>query len=470
LSAENITLKLPLNGKERRREAFTLTIHENIFLDRGGDCTQALQGAMEVSAASRTQLVLGPGIYHCGALRLPAGLDLHLKAGAILRFSSDVAAYAQNRVDVIAESSDIAMMVANNASGIRLSGEGLIEAPGADFIVGRLEDMGTHIPAAIRPRVLVLEGCDDVVLEGFSIRSSPMWTIHLIACRQVRVERLSIDNDREMPNTDGIVIDSCQDVTIRDCDIATADDGVVLKTSAGPDGKAVGACRDILVEQCRVESRSCALKIGTETHGDVENVTFRDCEIRHSNRAIGLFSRDGGRIRNIVSQRIRLDAHETPDGFWGSGEAITVNVVDRRAEKPAGRVENIVFEDIEGTMEGAVNLVADGGVGISDVRFTRMAIKQVAGPYQGRKYDVRPTHFDLAPSPDAAGRANAWIKDENGDVIGLVPYPGGMPALFSMNVEGLSLDDVQFSRPVPLPDGWNEKAIDVRDGEPRIWS
>ena len=121
-------------------------------------------------------------------------------------------------------------------------------------------------------------------------------------------------------------------------------------------------------------------------------------------------------------------------------------------------------------MEGAVNLVADGGAGISDISSTRIAIEQGAGPYQGRKYDVRPTRFDLAPSPDAAGRANAWIKDENGDVIGLVPYPGGMPALFSMNVEGLFLDDVQFSRPAPLPDGWNEKAIDVRDDAPRIWS
>ncbi|WP_377298256.1 glycoside hydrolase family 28 protein [Rhizobium sp. SGZ-381] len=443
---------------------------EIIFTEIAGDCTEPLQRALDQAAAARQRLVLAPGLHLCSALRLPDGLDLHLDAGATLQFSGDLEAYAENRVDVIAESSRTAMMVARNASGIRLSGKGTIEAPGPDFIVGRLEDMGTHVPAAVRPRVLVLENCRDITLEGLSIRSSPMWTIHLIACRDVSVTGLSIDNDREMPNTDGIVIDSCRNVSIRHCDIATADDGVVLKTSEGPDGRPVGQCRDILVEHCRIESRSCALKIGTETHGDVEDITFRDCEILRSNRAIGIFSRDGGRIRRVVSQRIRLDAHETPDGFWGSGEAITVNVVDRRATKPAGRIENIVFEDIDGTMEGAINLLADGKAGIGDVRFSRISIEQVPGPYQGRKYDVRPTHFDLAPSPDAAGRANAWVKDKHGKVIGLVPYPGGMPALFSMNVEELSLEDVHFSRPSPLPDGWNGEVIDVRDGESRIWS
>jgi polygalacturonase len=444
--------------------------NENIFIASSGECTEALQLALNAAAAKGMRLVLGQGVHLCGSLQLPSGLDLHLADGAVLRFVADYAAYADNIVDVIAESSNTAMIRASNASGIRISGKGIIEAPGPDFIVGRLDDMGTHIPAALRPRVLVMEGCDDVRLEGFSIRSSPMWTVHLIACRNVAVEALDIDNDREMPNTDGIVIDACENVTIRHCNIATADDGVVLKTSKGPDGKAVGACRNILVEHSSIESRSCALKIGTETHGDVENITFRDCQIVRSNRAIGIFSRDGGHIRQIASQRISVDAHETPDGFWGSGEAITINVVDRHPGTPAGRVEGILFEDISGSMEGAVNLVADSASGIANVRLARIGIRQVDGPYKGHRYDVRPTHFDLAPSPDAAGRANAWVKDENGQVIGLVAYPGGMPALYARNIENLSLEDVSFERPTPLPSGWNDKAVVVHEGEPSVWS
>jgi polygalacturonase len=443
---------------------------EKIFIAQDGLHTQSLQQALNESAAQGIRLVLGPGVHLSGALRLPSGTDLHLSDEAVLQFVSDYDAYHDNRVGVIAESSDTAMILAEDASDIRIGGKGLILGPGPDYIVGRLEDMGTHIPAALRPRVLVLKGCQRVRLEDFRIQSSPMWTIHLIACRDVMAERLSIDNDREMPNTDGIVIDSCEGVVIRHCDIATADDGVVLKTSAGPDGSPVGACRNITVEHCEIESRSCALKVGTETHGDVENIRFSDCRLPRSNRGIGLFSRDGGLIRNVEVSRIEVDTHETPDGFWGSGEAITVNVVDRRPGRPAGRVENIVFEDISGAMEGAINLVADSRSGIANLRLTRIGLAQVDGPYRGHTYDVRPTHFDLAPSPDAAGRANAWVKDENGKVIGLVPYPDGMPALFASNIENLSIEDVQFSRPSPLPSGWNAEATVILEGEPVAWS
>ncbi len=121
-------------------------------------------------------------------------------------------------------------------------------------------------------------------------------------------------------------------------------------------------------------------------------------------------------------------------------------------------------------MEGAINLVADGRSGIGDVRLTRIAVRQVDGPLRGHRYDMRPTHFDLAPSPDAAGRANAWVKNADGEVVGLVAYPDGMPALFSSSVENLVVEEVSFDRPSPLPAGWNAEAIVIRENEPSVWS
>lgn len=444
--------------------------NENNFIAEAGDRTVALQQAIDQAASRGEALVLGAGVHLVGALRLPDNLDLRFAEGAVLRFVPEYSAYTANCVDVIAEDSNTAMILARNASNIRISGSGVIEAPGGDYIVGRLEDMGTHVPAAERPRVLVLDHCRNVQLSGFTVRNSPMWTIHIIATHDVAIEALSVDNDREMPNTDGIVIDSCERVSIRDCNIATADDGIVLKTSKGADGKAVGVCRDISVHQCQIESRSCALKIGTESYGDFEDISFVDCDIVRSNRALGIFSRDGGIVRNIIHRNIRIDTRETPDGFWGSGEAITVNVVDRRPGNPAGRVENVVFENITGQMEGAINIVADSRAGIGNVKLTNISVQQRDGRFKGHRYDMRPTRFDLAPSPDAAGRANAWVKDENGQVIGLVPYPGGMPSLFASNVEDLALSNVEFQRPTPLPEGWNEEAVVVNEGSPAVWS
>lgn len=443
---------------------------EIVFSCREGDCTSELQAEMNSAAETGSTLVLGAGVHHCGALRLPSGTHLHFADGAILRLADSYDAFASNKVDVIAERSDRAALLAQNASNIRISGKGVIEGQGAAFITGYLAEMGTHIPAALRPRVLVFENCSNITLEDFSVHRSPMWTIHLIGTDGVTIQRIHVDNDREMPNTDGVVIDACTNVVITACNIATADDGVVLKTSARSDGEPAGICRSITVSGCIVESRSCALKLGTESFGNFENIQFVDCKIVRSNRALGIFSRDGGAVRNVLFQRIDIDCAETPEGFWGSGEAITVNCVDRRKTNPAGTVENVLFEDITGRMEGAINLVADAPAGIRNVSLRRVSVLQETSSYNGLRYDVRPTRFDLEPSPDAAGRANAWVKDAEGKVIGLVPYPGGMPGVFASNVENLQVEAVSVSRPAPLPQGWNAQEIVVLTGEPNRWT
>lgn len=174
----------------------------------------------------------------------------------------------------------------------------------------------------------------------------------MVNCEDLHFRNLRIENDRRLPNTDGIVLDACRRALIEDCFISTADDGICLKTSAGPDGKAVGVCANIAVRRCTVSSMSCALKLGTESFGDFTNVVFEDCKVVQSNRGMGLFSRDGGAMRNIRFSRIEAECHETPGGFWGSGEAVTVTVVDRRPERQAGRVDNLVIEDLSGSMEG----------------------------------------------------------------------------------------------------------------------
>lgn len=410
------------------------------------------------------------GIYSCGALRLPSGTDLYLEEGAVLRFDPDYAQYASNTVDVIAEDSDRALILATDAHSIRIHGPGRIEASGKAYIEGMLEEMGTYIPSRHRPRTLVVDRCTDVRIEGITIGLSAMWTVHLIRSKDVILDGVSIINDRKMPNTDGVVVDGCERVTIENCIIDTADDGVVLKTSCGIDRLPIGACRQIRVASCKITSESCALKLGTESFGDMEDIAFEDCEIAHSNRALGLFSRDGGRLANVSFRRLKLECRETPEGFWGSGEAITATALDRRSTQAAGVIENVLFEDIEGLMEGAINLYADRPGLIRNITLRRLNIRQQPGRFNACRYDVRPTKFDLAPSPDAAGRANAWVRGEDGKVIGLVPYPSGMPGIFASNVENFALDDVRVSRPDPLPAGFSPEPIVTLQDQPPVWS
>lgn len=325
----------------------------------GREATTAIQAAIDRASASgggRVSLLAGEHV--AGGLVIKSNVELHLAEGAVLRPIPDYEAYRDTTVRVIAERSNRGMIVARNAENVGITGPGRIEAGGEHFIIGDDETVGTFVPAELRPRVVVFDGCRNVGLHGFHVAASPMWTLHLADCEDVTIRDVSIANDRRLPNTDGMVLDACRRVLIEDCSISTADDGICLKTSAGPDGKAVGVCENVIVRRCTVSSLSCALKLGTESYGDFTNITFEDCKVIQSNRGLGLFSRDGGDMRNIRFSRIEVDCHETLDGFWGSGEALTVTVVDRRPERRAGTVENLVVEEISGRMEGAINLVA----------------------------------------------------------------------------------------------------------------
>lgn len=410
------------------------------------DQTAEIQAAIDrVSATGGGRVELAAGEHLCGGLRLRDGVELHLAQGAVLRLTPDYADLAGNAVSVIAEGSDRGLIVGQGVRAIALTGPGEIAAPGRAYIAGDDPEVGTWVPAVLRPRVLVLEDCEDVAISGLRITDSPMWTMHLVNCRKVLVRGARVENDRRLPNTDGLVIDSCHDVRIEGVTITTADDGICLKTTRRAAG--IGTCERVSVRHCTISSQSCALKIGTESFGDLRDIVFEDCVVTDSNRALGIFSRDGGRISGVRFSRIKVECHETPDGFWGSGEALTITVVDRRPERPAGAVEDIVVEEISGVMEGAIALVSTAAP-ITDVLLRSIVLTQRQGALgTGRRYDLRPTPADLAPAPGASGRANAWTRGADDIVIGLVDYPGGgLPGLFLSGVAGVTMDDVVVTR------------------------
>lgn len=426
-----------------------------------GLATARIQAVLDRAQGGPLHVTLGPGEHLCGGLRIGSDTTLELATGAVLRFLPDYAAYAHTEVAVVAEESDRAMIKASGAARITLCGAGRIACDGAQaFSRGDDTKMGTRVPVALRPRVLVFDGCRDINLRGLTVEDSPMWTLHFIDCDGLDIAGLRIDNDRRMPNTDGIVIDSCRAVSIRDCEIRTADDGIVLKTSARSDGAAPGPCRDVAVSGCLIESRSCALKIGTESVADFHNLRFEACRIEASNRALGIFSRDGGAIEQVTFHDITLDCHETPDGFWGSGEPLTVTALTRRPKIPAGRIRDVSLSSIRGRAPGAINLWAETPGLISDVTLRDVDLHQIPGPLgTSQCYDLRPTPADLEASDDAAGRINAWRIGPDGKVIGLTPYPGGQPAVFAHNVAGMRQDAVSIERPQPLPETMSAHAV-----------
>ncbi|SDQ12626.1 glycosyl hydrolase family 28 protein [Pseudovibrio sp. Tun.PSC04-5.I4] len=442
----------------------SLNIHHVTVSNGAKDITRNVQQAIdEVHAAGGGQVVLPRGQWVSKALKLKSYVDLHLPNGCELSCSTNYDELVEGQVSVIAEDSDRAFITARDQQGISISGSGAILGHSSKWCSREGLFEGTLWPKMLRPRIVVFENCKDVSLTGISILEAPMWTIHLIACHQVKAEGLRILNDMRMPNTDGINFDSCTDASVLNCIIRAADDAICVKTCRKEDERLNGPAERIIVSNSNLSSRSCALKIGTETYQDVRDVLFTTCTITESNRAFGIFSRDGGNIERIRFSNCTVQCEQTPDGFWGSGEAITINTLPRIAGDVPGYVRDVSVDGITGRAQGAINIVGHETQQIENVSLSNIQLSLEQGKHSGAYYlDLRPSPHDVnvLDNPDE-GRRNAWVKNEAGEILGLEHYPNGLPAVWLDHAQNIRCTDVVVHRPDPLPRGWSDEPVEL---------
>ena len=432
--------------------------------DTGTTITSDLQAKIDEAAAKGGGRVVVPqGHWKCGSIVLKSGIELHLPRGATLSASDDYGDYEAGQVSVIAEDSDRGMIVARDAEDISITGQGTIHGEGPDWCSREGLFDGVKWARFHRPRMVVFEACRNVRIEGVTFLEAPMWTIHLIACDSIRIRDITILNDLLMPNTDGVNFDACRDAFMSGCKIVAADDSVCIKTCVKLDPALQGPAERIVVSDCHFTSRSCSIKIGTETHTDVRDVIFSRITITDTNRAIGIFARDGGTIERIRFSDVTVDCAQSPHTYWGSGEPITITSHARDRSKAPSIVRDISIAGLTGRCEGAIVVHGDPLQPIEHVQITNVQLRQEPGAFAHELFlDLRPVPEDVNDLDDPeAGRRNCFVRRPDGGIYGMDPYPNGFPAVFVRNARHVSTANIAIARPDTLPDGWAESAFDL---------
>ncbi len=391
--------------------------------------TPALQRAVDACAAGGGGRVVFPaGRYLTGSLRLASGVTLVVTPQATLIGSTSMLDYPRGK-----------LIEAGGAANIGIEGGGVIDGQGESF----WERSGAYkgppwrgtaqfeYRALRRPGFIHFTGCTNVQVRDITLKNSPSWTVHLQRCVSATVERVTIRNPLFGPNTDGIDLNSCIGVRIRNCDIITGDDGVVLKSSEPGRGH---PSRDIRVEGCRIWSACNALKIGTETHDDFDDIQFRDCHLycdsaRMLDRplaGVAIESVDGSRLSNIVVSNITMRNVRTPIfirlGHRG-GNSERTRQVDPRVP---GSIENVVIRNV--TAERAWFESSITGIPGHPVR--NVTLSDIKLTYEG------------GGEPD-------WVTEDVPDKTVIAKYPesqmfGRLPAygLYVRHAEGLHMTNV----------------------------
>jgi alpha-L-rhamnosidase len=322
--------------------------------------TAAIQKAIDALATNGGGTVVIPkGEFLSGAIYLKPGVNLHLDKGAVLKGSADIMDYPElmTRIEGHFQVWVPALVNASNVDHLRITGKGTIDGGGEPFWDAfgqafRTNRLTTNLDVK-RPRNIFIRDSKDVQVGGISLRDSGFWNIHLFRCMDVLVKDVDIRGPIRAPSTDGIDVDSCRNVTIKNSYISVVDDNICLKGNKEPtalDDKTVPPVEHIRISGCTFGLGACSLTVGSEATV-VRDVVMENCTLTGTNRncvlKLKLRPDTEEHYENITVRNIKVqnpNAQLVSIAGWGQ-------YLDFEGRPAPGQwVTNVTMENITGTL------------------------------------------------------------------------------------------------------------------------
>ena len=192
----------------------------------------------------------------------------------------------------------------------------------------------------LRPQLINLYECRNVLVEGITLLRSPFWVLHPLKCKNLIVRHVKVWN--EGPNGDGCDPEACEDVLIEGCTFHTGDDCIAIKSGRNVDGRQPGnLSQNIIVRHCMMEDGHGGVVLGSEISGGARNVFVHDCEMdsKHLDRVIRIKTNScrGGVIENVFVRDIEVGQ---------CGECILKINLDYDPKEVYGRGHNPIVRNV----------------------------------------------------------------------------------------------------------------------------
>lgn len=391
------------------------------------DCSKAMARAIDACARVGGGRVAVPaGEFLTGAIHLKSDVELHLAAGATLKFNTDPRVYLPpvfTRFEGMECWNYSPLIYAYGQKNIAVTGEGTLDGQADETHwwpwKGRESRGAEARPAAgaqlvqmvadgvpvdqrrfgegdnLRPNFIQFNRCRNVLIEGVHIRRSPMWEINPVLCTNVIVR--GVDIVSHGPNNDGCDPESCRDVLIENCRFDTGDDCIAIKSGRNNDGRRIGVpSADLVIRHCTMRDGHGGVTIGSEISGSCSNVFVEDCQMSSPNLACVLRLKSnaerGGIIRNIFLRNVTVgrvaDSVLQIDFLYEEGTNGPYHPVAR----------NIVMGNV--TVQQTprmLNVQGFPGAEISGVRVYHSTFRQVEKPDVVHDADVKLINCSVEP-------------------------------------------------------------------------
>jgi len=323
--------------------------------------TAAINRSIETMSKKGGGVVLVPkGLWLTGPVVLQSNVNLHLATGATLLFTKDKSQYPliEANWEGLPQMRNQSPISATGARNIAITGKGIIDGNGDEWRAvkkdkftesqwkkkveggGVLSDdkktwypsagflKGSKMPANpgmimpgrdrafydsikdfLRPNLLLLTQCKNILLEGVTFQNSPAWCLHPLMCEQLTVRNIFVKNPWYAQNGDGIDVESCKNVLIENSVFDVGDDALCMKSGRDAEGRKRGMpTENVIIRGCTVYAAHGGFVIGSEMSGGARNMYVSNCTFIGTD--IGLRFKTtrgrGGVVENIFIKDIYM--------------------------------------------------------------------------------------------------------------------------------------------------------------------
>jgi DNA sulfur modification protein DndE len=292
--------------------------------------TAAIQKAIDACSEKGGTVLIPRGLWLTASLELKSNVNLHVAQGALVQFSSKLSDYHLIKTTWEGEEAvrNQAPLYGHDLENIAITGKGTFDGAGDAWRMvkksklnetqwqkllasgGMLnEKKDTWYPTAqslkgstankpgilkpgqqpnladyndvkdfLRPNMLSLTRCKQILLEGFTIQNSPAWTIHPLLCDNITVRNVTARNPWYGQNTDALDLESCRNGVVEGCTFDVGDDGICIKSGRDEQGRKRGApTENFIIRDTKVYHAHGGFVIGSEMSGGARNIYVSNC-------------------------------------------------------------------------------------------------------------------------------------------------------------------------------------------------
>jgi len=340
--------------------------------------TKAFADAIQACATSGGgTVVVPPGTWLTGPIRIGSNINLHLERGALVQFSNRpedfplIAGFDGKSKRYII----MPPISAFRARNIAITGDGIFDGAGeawryvkkekqterqwkelvasggvvspggkewwpskeamnGEAYLRGLEKAGrtptaedyAKIRGYLRPDLVHLVQCTGILLDGPTFRNSPHFHVRPQQSENIIIRNIKISSPWYAQNGDGLDPSSCRNVVIYNISVDTGDDGICLKPGTIAKTQKPGpSCENIVIADCVVYHAHGGFVIGSESYGGVKNVSVRNCVFIETDIGLRFKSMrgNGGVVENVFIEGIQMRAIQNEailfDMYYGSG-------------------------------------------------------------------------------------------------------------------------------------------------------